>query len=177
MAKITYNNPSEYQGKEWDELLRAMNPREIKRTLKSAYRRTANQIRDIARSSLVSSGLQNASKMKTGIRVRVYSRGGGFMITVKPHGKLGYYKRAQDGKEKPVLMWAAEGTADRYARHGGRIYPLGQGQFRTMKGNYLGKMPSYNILDEAERQAPGIIERNLGGEIEKSVSKWLEKDT
>lgn len=171
----TYSNPAQYNGKDWDELLQAMNPREIRKTLKTAYRRTANLIRDVARRSLASSGLRNASRMKNAIRVRVYSRGGGFMITVKPHGKSGYYKRSQDGKEKPVLMWAAGGTNERYVYRGNRVYPIGNGRFRTMKGNYVGKMPDYQILNEAERQGESIIDNNIQPELEKAVDERLRK--
>lgn len=165
----------QYTGKEWDELLMAMNPRDIKKTLKTAYRRIGKQIADIARSDLASSGLRHGNKMKSAVRVRVYPRGGGFMITVKPHGKQGYYKRSQDGKEKPVAMWAVEGTKERYARHGKGIFPVGNGQFRTMHGNYTGRMPDYNFLKNAESQGPGIIEGGLAPEIEKSVEERVRK--
>lgn len=170
-----YDNPADYKGKEWHELLNAMNARDIKRTLKAAYRRIGKQIADIARQDLASSGLRHGGKMKKNIRVRVYSRGGGFMITVKPHGKQGYYKRSQDGAEKPVVMWASEGTKDRYARHGKGIFPIGNGQYRTMKGNSTGQMSAYPFLRRAESQSKGIIEQGIVPEIEKAVEERLRK--
>lgn len=165
----------QYTGKEWDELLRAMSPRDIKRTLKTAYRRIANQIADIARGDLAGSGLRHGNKMKRSVRVRVYPRGSGFMITVKPHGKQGYYKRSQDGAEKPVAMWAVEGTKERYARHGRRVYPIGNGQYRTMKGNWTGRMQAYSFLDNARDRGPSIIEQGIKPEIEKAVEERARK--
>ena len=69
----------------------------------------------VAKRSVEGSGINDAGKLAKGVRVRVYPRGGGFMITVKPHGKSGYIKN-RHGLEKPVLMWAAEGTKQRYPR-------------------------------------------------------------
>lgn len=166
---------NEYTGREWDDLLRAMSPRNIKKTLKAAYRRIGKQIADIARSDLASSGLRHGNNMKRNIRVRVYPRGSGFMITVKPHGKQGYYKRSQDGAEKPVAMWAVEGTKERHTRHGNLVYPIGDGRYRTMKGNWTGSMPGYHFLTHANSQAEPIIDRNLQPEIEKAVYERLRK--
>lgn len=171
----TYSSPAQYNGKDWDELLQAMNPRDIRKTLKTSYRRIGKMIADIARSDLASTSLRNASKMKRNIRVHVFSRGSGFMITTKPHGKSGYYKRSQDGKEKPVLMWAAEGTKERYVYRGNRVYPLGNGQFRTMKGNWTGSMPGYFFLRHANRMAESITDKNIQPEIEKAVYERLRK--
>lgn len=175
MSTEIYDNPAAYEGKEWYELLKAMNARDIKRTLKTAYRRVGKQIADIARQDLASSGLRNGDKMKKNIRVRVYPRGGGFMITVKPHGKQGYYKRSQDGAGKPVVMWASEGTKDRYARHGKGVFPIGNGGFRTMHGNSTGRMPEYPFLRNAESQGKNIVEQGVVLDIEKAVWERLGK--
>lgn len=159
-------DPEKYEGKEWDELLKALNPRDIKKTLKAAYRRVGKQVADVARASLASSGLRNGSKMKRSIRVRVYPRGGGFMVTVKPHGRQGYYKRSQDGAEKPIAMWASEGTKERYLRKGKTFFSAHPSR---------GRMPAYNFMDEATRKAPSIIENGIAPEIEKSAEKRLMK--
>lgn len=102
MSNTTYNDPSQYKGKEWNKLLQCFNKRDLKASLKGAYRKTGNEILTIARQRLMSSGIAHASKLKKGIRLRVYPRGGGFMITVKPHGKQGYHVN-RFGLEKPGL--------------------------------------------------------------------------
>lgn len=155
-----YINPAEYTGREWDELLRAMDGRQIRNTLKVSYRRIGRQVLAIARARLASSGLANAARMRSCVRLRVYSRGGGFMVTVRPHGKQGYYRRRQDGKEKPVVMWAEEGTKERYRRHGAIGY---------MANSRTGRMPAYHFLNGLEQRGYTIIETSLPPELKQAV--------
>lgn len=172
---MIYKNPSDYKGKEFEDLLRALNKRQLKQVVRKSYRRVANKIANIARNDLSSSGLRNGSLMKKNIRVRVYPRGSGFMVTVKPHGNQGYYKRSQDGKEKPVAMWAAEGTKYRFARHGRHIYPAGLG-YKWMKSSRNGEMPSYHFLENAEKQGQSIVENDLGQEFTNAANDRLRKE-
>lgn len=174
MSNTTYNDPAQYKGEEWKELLQIFSARDIKASLKGAYRKTGNEILKIARQRLMSSGIAHASKLKKGIRLRVYSRGGGFMITVKPHGKQGYHVN-RFGLEKPVLMWAEEGTKVRYVRHeGGQKVQTSAGQWRTL-GRRRGQMPAYHFLEGVERQGVPVIEREMPQAIEDQVMKRAGK--
>ena len=169
-----YNNPADYKGKEWDELLNEMNAKDIKRTLRSTYRRIGKLAAQPARDALASA-IRHGSAMAKDIRVRVWSKGFGFSVTVKPHGKQGYYRRSQDGKEKPVAMWAQEGTTDRYERHGGKsVFKTADG-FKTMKGNWTGKMRGYHFLEASEKQGPAIVEREMFTALEIEAEKRLRK--
>ena len=113
--------------------------------------------------------------MAKNIRVRVWTRDYGFSITVKPHGKQGYYKRSQDGKEKTVAMWAQEATVDRCERHGGKsVFKTADG-LKTMKGNWTGRMKGYHFLEESEKQGQALVEREISPELEKETEKWLRK--
>lgn len=118
----------------WCMLLQCFNKHDLKALLKGAYRKTGNEILAIARQRLMSSGIVHASKLKKGIRLHVYPRGGGFMITVKPHGKQGYHVN-RFGLEKPVLMWAEEGTKERMIWHlmsdGKRVVRIDEKFYRT----------------------------------------------
>ena len=118
-----------------------------------------------ARGKLMSSGMAHASKLRKDIRLRIYPRGGGFMITVKPHGKQGYHTNRK-GFQKPVLMWAEEGTRYRFPRKGSYVAKTQRGFLRV---SHMGKMPAYHFLDAAERTAPGIIESDIGSALETSV--------
>lgn len=174
MSNTTYNDPSQYKGKEWNELLQCFNKRDLKAAMKGAYRKTGNEILTIARQRLMSSGIAHASKLKKGIRLRVYPRGGGFMISVKPHGKQGYHVN-RFGLEKPVLMWAEEGTKVRYVRHGGdQKVQTSVGQWRTL-GRRRGQMPAYRFLDGIESQGVPVIEREMPQAIEDQVAKRAGK--
>lgn len=174
MSTIYYDAGHPYDGKDWNELIKAMSVRGIKRALRTAYRRVGKSIADVARNSLAIS-LHNGVRMKRNIRVHLFSRGGGFEITVKPHGKQGYYKRSYDGKEKPVVMWAAEGTKMRKMRGKGHLkFPVANG-FLTMKGKSTGRMPAYSFLDDAKKIGNQIFENRMGPEIENAAVERMKK--
>lgn len=160
MATAIYNDPGSYDGREWTELLRAMRPRDVRASLKAAYRREGGKVAAMARARLAGSGLRNAGGMKRSVRVRVYSRGGGFMVTVKPHGQSGYYTNSA-GKRKPVAMWAEEGTRPRSRR--------------WWTGGFTGSMPGYHFMARAESDAAPMVERDLGGEVEAAVMRRAAK--
>lgn len=172
MSNTTYNDPSQYKGKEWNELLQCFNKRDLKASLKGAYRKTGNEILTIARQRLMSSGIAHASKLKKGIRLRIYPRGGGFMITVKPHGKQGYHVN-RFGLEKPVLMWAEEGTKECMIRHlmsDGKHVVRIEGRYRRV-GAFTGKMPAYHFLDGVYEQGVQILNRDIPSNLEDSVMR------
>lgn len=161
-------------GQAWNDLLKTFDQREMKRTLKDAYRRTGKMIAAVAKRSVEGSGIHDAGKLAKGVRVRVYPRGGGFMITVKPHGKSGYIKN-RHGLEKPVLMWAAEGTVERYPRSWAKRFLVNTGDGFRWVGRNRGKMPAYHFLDEAEAQGPKIVEEEIGTAIENATMKRATK--
>lgn len=174
MSETVYNDPDQYKGKEWNELLQVFNKRDLKTSVKGAYRKVGGEVLKVARQKLMQSGIANASKLKKDIRLRVYPKGGGFMITVKPHGKQGYHVN-RFGLQKPVLMWAEEGTKVRYVRKGGgQVAQLGDGKWRTL-GRRRGQMPAYHFLDGVEAEGAPIIERDIGARLEETVLKRAKK--
>lgn len=176
MSTTTYDDPSKYKGKEWNELLQCFNKRDLKASLKGAYRMTGNEILLIARQKLMSSGIAHASKLKKDIRLRVYPKGTGFMITVKPHGKTQGYHTNSKGLQKPVVMWAEEGTKVRYVRHGGgQKVQTSDGKWVTL-GRRRGQMPAYHFLDGIEDKGGPIIERGIAPAIEQSVMSKASKN-
>lgn len=168
-----YDGRRRYTGQEWTELLRAMDGKQIKSTLKTAYGRIGKEIADLARASLTSSDIRNASRMKRLIRVRVYPDGGGFMITVRPHGSSGFYTN-HAGLQKPVLMWAEEGTRERKPRHKtAYVVRTVEGRFITTHG--MGAEKAYHILTPAEQRGGQIIQAELPSDIEAAAVKRMEK--
>lgn len=161
-------------GQAWNDLLKTFDQRDLKRTLKDAYRRTGKMIAAVAKRSVESSGIADARQLARGVRVRVYPRGGGFMITVKPHGKSGYIKN-RHGLEKPVLMWAVEGTVERYPRSWAKRFLVNTGDGFRWVGRNRGKMPAYHFLDAAEAQGPKIVEDEIGTAIENATMKRAAK--
>lgn len=167
-------NEKQVIGQAWNDLLKTFDQREMKRTLKDAYRRTGKMIAAVAKHSVEGSGINDAGKLARGVRVRVYPRGGGFMITVKPHGKSGYIKN-RHGQEKPVLMWAAEGTKQRYPRSWAKRFLVNTGDGFRWVGRNRGKMPAYHFLDAADAQGPKIVEEEIGKAIEEATVKRAAK--
>lgn len=154
----------EYTGAEWIALLKALNKKQLRNTLRRAYRKVARPLVDKARASLLQRGPQNIegskSDWKRAIRARIYPKGGGFMITVNPHGKQGFHTNRQ-GLQKPVLKWAEEGTAERKTRVRG---------FLSKKGAVSrGKMPKYGFMAAVEAPMYAEAEALLQPELEKAV--------
>ena len=71
MSETVYPYPQAYKGQEWDELLKAMNAKDVKRTLKATYRKVAGKVKAIVVQHLNASGLRVGNGMTRGIRVRV----------------------------------------------------------------------------------------------------------
>lgn len=171
-------NPKDYTGKEWAELSRLLTPRQIRNSVKRAYRREANKACKIAVRTLRVSGLRvkgDNSDWEKGIRPYIYSRGGGFLVTVKAKGtnrqgkgEKGMHKN-RAGVKKPVLMWAEDGTAVRKTKSRSRVF------IRKRKGHSTGRMPGYGFLDKA---TPGMfqsVEAGLFPEIEAAMDKVARK--
>lgn len=148
-------------------LLREMTPRQIRNSLKRAYRAEAKKVKKIAERKLDSSGLHvmgSKSDLHKGIRTRIYSRGGGFMLTVKPgKGNVKSMHKNRRGFLKPVLLWAEEGTVGRFTRNGMR------------RGHITGSMPSYGFMAAAEDEMLQTAENDLLSEVEVAVEKVARK--
>ena len=146
----------------WTELMKQMSRRELRKALKSGYRKANNEALKIARQKLGETSLHvmgNTRDWQRGVRGYIYSRGGGFMVTVKGRGKKSMHVNRR-GKEKPVLMWAEEGTKPRKRRHG---------------GGSTGHMRVYNFMRDSEAAMFRKVEEVLAPELEKAVYRAAQK--
>lgn len=146
----------------WTELMKQMSSRELRKALKSGYRKAGNEALKIARQKLGETPLHvmgNSSDWKKGIRHYNYSKGGGFMATVKGRGKKSMHVN-RHGKEKPVQMWAEEGTKPRKKRH---------------RGGRTGRMGAYNFMRDSEAAMFRKVEEVLAPELEKAVYRAAQK--
>lgn len=175
-----------YTGRELTDLLRGMTPGRVRSALKTAYRRVAKRAVETARLSLSSSGLHVAGDLPRGIRSHIYSRGGGFLVTVKARGSRSGQERGMHenrrGLKKPVLMWAEDGTTRRsaggHAAGGWRQYvrTRATGLMPRRVGGYnRGSMPAYHFLAGAESRMAAQAERDLMPEVERAVAKTAAK--
>ena len=171
----------------------------MRNALKRSYRAEAKKALGIARRQLRASGLQvqgNQGDWDKGIRSHIYSKGGGFMLTVKARranskgkGEKSMHQNRK-GFKKPVLMWAEEGTQKRlskssnwryehsgswklWARHGGATRPRKR-KVRT-GGLNRGRMRAYGFLEKATPEMFQTVEADLGVEVDTAVEKVAKK--
>lgn len=173
--------------KTFTELLSSISPAEQRKALNSAMRKEANNLKKAAwrnvRSSPPSSKKRSREMATSNVYKGVYSRvypkryGAGFMVTVKPHGSKGIHTNKR-GKQKPVLMFAEEGTEERNvgARRGGYAWAKGMFARKSWRkynrsGHSTGSMPKYQFLQRAyESEAQGI-EQRLWTQFENNVQR------
>ncbi|MGI6233401.1 MAG: hypothetical protein ACOYJF_11255 [Prevotella sp.] len=151
-------------------IYKALSLKDQRKALRGAMRREANRLKKQAAENMATSGLGSGTnqKLSKGIRTRVYpSRyGAGFMLSVKPRRKKGFHKNRQ-GLEKPVLMWAEEGTNPRKTK--GSFFS------RKGKGHVTGRMRRYGFLRKTEQQAGQTVEQNLFRDFQDNLNKAARK--
>lgn len=149
-------NPKDYTGKEWTQLAKELTPRQMRNALKRSYRAEGKKLLGIARRYLHASGMQvkgSQADWDKGIRSFIYSKGGGFMLTVKARrsnsrveGEKSMHKNRQ-GFKKPVLMWAEDGTRRRLSKTSNWRYGhSGSRKLRAGRGINRGSMPGYDTV-------------------------------
>lgn len=194
-------DPEQYNASEWKELAKQLTAKQLRGALKSAYRKEAKKAVNIARAKLLATGMSvkgNRSDWAKGVRSYIYSKGGGFLVTVKgragARGKelsMHENRRYPTTKRRlPILMWADTGTRQRYSGPGERgyewgrtkristrhgiVYKIRRRQVRT-SGINRGKMPAYRFLDKASPAMYRSVEVGLLPEVENAVRKAAAK--
>lgn len=184
------------EGKNLATLAKELNPRQLRNALKRSYRSEAKKVLGIARKHLRASRLQvkgNKSDWDKGIRSHIYSKGGGFLITVKARranmkgqGEKSMHENRK-GFKKPVLMWAEEGT--NYRQRGGKKVRVKHGIYgshrsgktrywiETIRNNGIPtkRMPAYRFLEKAVPEMNSTVETDLGKEVGVAVEKTAKK--
>lgn len=91
------------------------------------------------------------------------------MVNTVPRGTKGFH-RNRFGKEKPVLMWAADGTKDRWSRKS-----YNSRKYKVIRKKNMGRMTRYEYVTKAERPATEHVERNLLKKVDEAVLKAAKK--
>lgn len=152
------------------EVYEALNLKEQRKAMRGALRREANKLKKAAVSNVAASGLGRGTRQSIAksIRTRVYPRSPGFMVTVKPFRKKGYHL-TRTGKEKPVLMWAEDGTAFRKTKTQTKFF------IRKKKGHSTGRMKPYRFMKKTEDTGMQDIENDLFQAFQSNLEKALKK--
>lgn len=155
------------------EVLSSLDLKEQRKALRGAMRREGNRLKKVAASNLAATGIGQGTRrpLSKGITVRVYPEryGAGFMVSVKPNRKKGYHVNRQ-GLEKPVLMWAEEGTKRRKTRSQSRFY------VRKRRGHDTGRMKRYPFIERTEDGQVTTVESNLWQNFQSNLDKALNKN-
>ena len=167
-------------------VFRALSLKDQRKALRGAMRREGNRLKKQAADNLRASGITAPGKtyrpskkkryagdpmsLSKGIRLRVYPEdyGAGFMLSVKPHKKQGYHTNRK-GKEKPVLMWAEDGTEYRKTKTKTKFF------VRKRKGHVTGRMKRYGFIRKTDEQATQVVEQNLFTDFQGNIEKAARK--
>lgn len=166
MANLSYDD------RNLQRLFAAMEPKQRLRTMRGAFRREANRVRRIAINNLRES-IRTDKDMERGVRAVVFKNKPGFRVTVgtktTKRGKSYGFHRNRRGLEKPVLLWAEDGTQPRYTRTRSKVYT------RSRKGHYTGRMRSYRFMARTRDEVKDSVTESLHNELRERIIKDAKK--
>lgn len=155
------------------EMWSALDLREQRKALKSAYRTVGKKVRDIARAELRAAGFKThgSEPLENSIYTWVYSKGGGFKVTAKPRRNKGMHKNSR-GIIKPIA-WFLLGTKERKTKTQTKWF------IRTRKGHSTGRIDGNQSRSKwpqrAENKSVAVVENALQTAIYNSVSRALAR--
>lgn len=174
-------DPKDYTAAELRALMRELDAKTLRKSLRGVLRREANAAVKVARRALNSTGLKvrgDRADWEKGVRAYVYTKAVGFAVTVQPRkagkGPGGAAREAsmhrnRRGVKKPVLMWAADGTTSRRTKTKTRVF------VRKKKGHDTGRMKRYPFLDRATPEMFRKVEGGLLPDLSNSIQKAAKK--
>ena len=175
-----------YDDSQLQKLFAELDEKQRAKAMKGAFRSTANLLKRSAVQNLRSS-MRSSREMEKGVRALVFKRKLGFRVTVgtvlkkskdKTHytTKKGFYTNHQ-GLEKPVLIWAEDGTKERRLKGSRGTHKTKRG-FRKrylFNGAYRGRMPAFQFLVKAKQQVGPQIDQEMQENFRKQVEKASKK--
>ena len=174
----------EYDDEALRKLFAEMDSAHRTKALRGAFRTQANLFRKDAINNLRAE-LNSNSDLEKGFRTIVYKKTLGFRVTVgtvnrkTKSGKRitkGFHTNRY-GQEKPVLIWAEDGTQPRREK-GQRVGHMTRRGFRKRyahNGAYHGRMRRYAFMVKARTQSAGTITENLQQSLIKYTVKVAKK--
>lgn len=140
----------DYDDEQFRRMWEQMSPRRRMQALKGQYRMAGRKFRAQAVAELRRSGIHTSRDLEKGVRLLVFKQTPGFRVTVGTQGRgknaKGYHTNRR-GLEKPVLLWAEDGTQAR-ARRTRRL---------TGRMASTGRMPALLFLDKAKQAYAGTV--------------------
>ena len=176
----------EYDDHQLRELYAQMDEKQRAKAMKGAFRTTANVMRRAA-VSFVRSDLHSSRDLEKGVRSLVFKQKLGFRVTVgtvvkKAANRSGWvgvkgFHLNRQGLEKPVLIWAEDGTKERRLKGGRGTHKTKRG-FRKrylFNGAYRGRMTAYQFIVKANQQVGPQINQTIQDNFRSSMEKTAKK--
>ncbi len=158
----------EYNDEQLQRMFAELDPKRRNQALRGAFRMEANKLRKAAVSSLRSKMNSNAD-LEKGVRALVFKQQLGFRVTVgtvnrksRRNGNIqtkGYHTN-RFGQEKPVLIWAEDGTKQR--------------RTKSHDAN-TGRMPRYGFIVEARDQVGPTVTKDIQENLRAYTVKVAKK--
>jgi len=166
------------------DLLQDLEPAQFRDVLRKSYDGVAQKVRQIPLAKLRSSSVKvqgNKADWEAGLRSHVYSKGGGFLFTVRGRagsrgsgaGELSMHQNrfyGKTGRKLPVLQWLEYGAG---IRNGVRK-TRGNGK-GLRRPHETGSIRPYHFLTDSEPQMVQMVEQQLAAELGKVLAN-VSKD-
>lgn len=173
----------EYDDHRLRELYAQMDEKQRARALRSGFRTTANVLRRTA-VSYVRSDLHSSKDLEKGVRALVFKQKLGFRVTVgtvvkRAANRMGWvgvkgFHLNRQGLEKPVLIWAEDGTKVRRTKaNSGKHMRTWTRRLRA--AHSTGRMTAYRFIVKADQQVGPQINKTLQENFRSSVEKTAKK--
>ena len=170
-----------YDDSQLRQLFAQMDEKQRAKAMKGGFRSAANLLKRSSISSL-RSDLNSNRSLEKGVRALVFKRKLGFRVTVgtvmkRTKDRHGWVGVKGFHNNKPVLIWAEDGTKERRLKGGRGAHKTKRG-FRKRylyNGAYRGRMRPYQFLVEGQRKVGPQINETLQAGFRASVEKVAKK--
>lgn len=173
--------------KDFTDILRAVDPKTLKRSMRGAMTREANRVRKVAANEMT--GIGTVMPLGKSVYARVYpdQYGAGFMVSDFPHKKKGFHTTrnkkpgSKEHQQKPVAFWMEDGTRNRRVGKRKRGYNYVSSTTGTKQRAYLrsghstGRIQPRHFLARAEASVGDSVETNLFNDFQKKVENRVRK--
>lgn len=160
----------------------SLTPRNRKKVIKTACRKSGNVVRGVAVKNLRSSGIGNAARLSRGIRVVVFNREAGFRVTAasrQASRKTGKGERGMHtnryGVKKPVLAWAETGTKWRLVKTDKPVKQRVKGKWVTL-GKRRGRLKGYGFMAKTRTEVDSYVGDMIKTEVTSQLVNLAKKN-
>lgn len=177
---MTNDQSIQYFDARLESLLKDLDQSSLRDGVRKAYAAIGERARQIPLAALRSRNFHvegNKADWESGLRVHVYSGGGGFLVTARGRrgatgtgaGEAGMHENRYYGKMKrrlPILQWQEYGTKERKTR----------GTRKRQKVHSTGSLRPSHFLTSSEAQMVQIVERDTLKEVYKVLDEVTRRN-